>query len=114
MAHFGTSWASYLGLTLCLFGAAAWMTGRALAQGWRPHWHLIPYCMLLAVAARFFDWALFGGELLSFYGYVLAMETFFPLAGISFRLTRARKLVTQYPWLYEKVNPLHARLRKQS
>jgi hypothetical protein len=114
MERFGTTWPVYLGLTLGLFGAAAWLTGQALARSWRPHWHLIPYCMLLAVAARFFDWALFGGVLLSFYGYVLAMETFFPLAALAYRRTRARKMVAQYPWLYELACPFAWRARRES
>jgi hypothetical protein len=113
MATFGTTWPVYLGLTLMLFGGAAWMTGQALAANWRPYWHLIPYCMLLAVACRFFGWALFNDELLSFWGYILAMETFFPLAAIAFRMTRTRKMVTQYPWLYERACPFAWRTRKQ-
>ncbi|MEA2754589.1 MAG: hypothetical protein QOJ54_878 [Aliidongia sp.] len=113
MERFGTTWPVYLGLTLTLFGWAAWMTGKALAGNWRPHWHLIPYCMLLAAACRFFDWALFGGDLLSFLGYVLAMETFFPLAGMAFRVTRARRMVVQYPWLYRRAGPFAWRALKQ-
>ena len=58
--------------------------------------------------------ALFGGEILSFYGYVLVMETFFPLAALAFRVTRARKMVAQYPWLYERAGPIAWRQRKQA
>ncbi len=63
MSALGTSGPVLIGLTLILFGGAAWMAGQALAATWRPGWQIVPYGLLLAAADRFFDWALFGHPL---------------------------------------------------
>ena len=62
-------------LTFALFtvGAGGWlavMTGHALAATWRPLWQVVPYALLLGAAERFFNYALFGGRLLSVSGFV--------------------------------------------
>ena len=57
-------------LTVSLGGAAALMTGRAIAAAWRPWWHVIPLMLLLGAAVRFLHFALFGGTLLSLTYYV--------------------------------------------
>ena len=111
---FGTTLPVYLGLTLALFGGAAWMTGQALGSAWRPGWQLMPYCALLAAGSRFFDWALFGGTLLSLPGYGLALATLLLLGIAAFRATRARKMTAQYPWLYERAGPFAWRARRES
>jgi hypothetical protein len=110
-AAFGTSLPALIGLTVVLFGGASWMTGQALGANWRPLWHLVPYAMLLAAADRFFDWALFNGELLSPSGYGLAMMIGVGFGAASFRITRARRMVAQYPWLYERAGPFTWRMR---
>ena len=114
MSWFGTTLPVYLGLTLALFGGAAWMTGQALGSTWRPSWQLLPYCALLAVGSRFFDWALFEGELLSLPGYGLALATLLLLGVMAFRVNRARRMVAQYPWLYERAGPFAWRSRRES
>jgi urea transporter len=85
-----------------LFGFAAVMTGQALARTWRPAWQLVPYALLLALGARFISYALFDGELLSPGGYVLGAAVLLALAFAAFRATLARKMVAQYPWLYDR------------
>jgi Domain of unknown function (DUF6867) len=108
----GASPASFLGLTLVLFGAAALATGRALARNWRPVWQVLPYAALLAAADRFLLYALFGGRLLSASGYVLAAAILLLLTLLGYRATRARLMVRQYPWLYERAGPLGWRGRR--
>ena len=92
----------FIGLTLALFGGAAFMTGQALAQSWRPAWHAVPYGLLLAVADRYLGFALFDGDLLSISGYIIAAAVLTAVTLVAFRATQARVMVRQYPWLYER------------
>ncbi len=101
MEFLGTSWAGFLVLTVGLMGFAAWMTGRALASTWRPMWQVVPYALLLGCADRFLIFALGDGELFSATGYIVHTLLLFAVALIAHRLIQARKMVTQYPWLYE-------------
>jgi hypothetical protein len=91
-----------LGLTLALVAWAAAMMGQALARNWRPVWQIVPYTLLLAAGDRFLLFALFGGELLSPAGYAIAAGLFLACAFASYRITQARCMVQQYPWLYER------------
>jgi ABC-type Mn2+/Zn2+ transport system permease subunit len=92
----------FIGLTVVLFGAAACLSGQALAQTWRPAWQTVPYTLLLAVGSRFLSFALFDGELLSISGYVIDWIALLLLALVAYRITRAQRMVSQYPWLYER------------
>ena len=51
---------------------------------------------------RFLDYALAGGELWSIGGFLLGWVVQFAIAAFAYRLTRARQMVRQYPWLYER------------
>ena len=44
----------FVALTVLLGGAAAFTTGQAIAQSWKPYWQLVWYMVLLAAAVRFF------------------------------------------------------------
>ena len=103
---------AFLVVTVVLFGAAAAMTGQALARNWRPLWQIPLYALLLAAADRFLLFALFGAELLSPGGYVAAAAILLAAAGASYRVTQARRMVAQYPWLYERAGPLGWRERR--
>ncbi|MGE3870883.1 MAG: DUF6867 family protein, partial [Pseudorhodoplanes sp.] len=48
----------FLFITVLLGGWAAWMTGRASAQTWRPPSSLVIYLLALGVAVRFIHHAL--------------------------------------------------------
>jgi hypothetical protein len=98
----GSSVAVFIGVTVVLFGGAAWMTGRALAVTWKPLWQGLLYGLLLGVGARFITYALFAGELLSLPGYLLSTAVLLLVICIAFRLYRTRQIVQQYPWLYER------------
>jgi len=50
-------------VTCLLGGWAAWMTGRASAQTWRPMSSLIVFLLLLGIAVRFIHHALFSGTM---------------------------------------------------
>jgi hypothetical protein len=98
----GGSLSEFIGVTLVLFGAAAFMTGQALAQTWRPLWQMLPYGCLLAAANRFLSWSMFSGTLISPVGFVIDTVIMIGIGAIAYRLTLAHKMATQYPWLYER------------
>ena len=62
---------------------------------------LVLYTALISMGLRFFDYALAGGELWSIGGFFLGWVVQFAIAAFAYRLTRARQMVRQYPWLYE-------------
>ena len=59
----------FVGLSLVLFGGAAFMMGQAIGETWRPWWQCLPYGLLLAAGCRFLTYALFGAYILSVGGY---------------------------------------------
>jgi len=109
----GTSIAVFVGVTVVITGFAAYMTGQAVANTWRPGWQVFVYCALLALVSRFLIYGLFDGELLSLSGYVIDVVILILIAGFAFRLARARKMVTQYPWLYERAGLFGWRSRSE-
>lgn len=98
----GSTWGDFIGLTCILFGIGSFMTGRAIAITWRPQIQVLPYASLLAAANRFFSFALFGGDLLSPTGFIIDALVLGAIALFSYRITRAYKMVRQYPWAYER------------
>jgi hypothetical protein len=87
-------------------GGAAWLSGRAIASAWRPHWQVVIAAFLLGGAARFFHYALFQGEILSAASYCCDTLIFLIIAFLGWRATRAAQMVRQYPWLYVRAGPL--------
>jgi hypothetical protein len=96
-------------------GPAALM-GNAIAETWRPWWQNIAYGCLLAVGIQFLGFALFQGPFIidslvssdaQPFGYALVnylLEAVFisAVSLLAYRITKARKMVSQYPWLYER------------
>jgi len=101
----GTTWPVFIGLTVILLGGAGWMTGQALARSWRPLWQTVPYCLLLGLVDRFLTWGLFQGALLTLPGYLIGTAVILALGLIAYRATQTRKMVDQYPWLYQRTGP---------
>jgi hypothetical protein len=89
----------FLLVTVVLGGGAAWQTGRAIAQTWRPWWQGMLYMFILGAAVRFIHFALFDGTLLSLPAYGLDTAVAIGCAGLSFRLTRIRQMARQYGFL---------------
>ena len=128
-----------VGLVELAFTAfAAWISGRALAQGWKPMWTCVPYMALLGIADLFMVWAiadnfavdlpawaaaagrwLGGGERLGpWLGFVVGrylIDTLLltAMALVAFRLAQVRSMVKQYPWLYAADGPFAWRERAQ-
>ncbi len=111
-ALIGASLPVVLIFTGLIMGWIAFMTGRALARTWRPMWQVFPYCALLGFADRFFVYALFDGELLAGFGLLLATAYLCVVGLASYREKLAFKMVSQYPWLYERSGPFGWRERK--
>ncbi len=103
-AFFGTSFGVFIGLTVIITGGAAIMTGRALADGWKPPWQVVLACFGLDLANRFLVYALFGGQLLSLSGFLISLVVITALALAAHRITGVRKMVSQYPWRYERLS----------
>jgi uncharacterized protein DUF6867 len=89
----------FLLVTVALGGGAAWLTGRAIAQTWRPWWSIVIYTLLLGCAVRFIHFALFGGTLLSAQFYVIDTAVALVFASLGFRVTRRRQMARQYAFL---------------
>jgi hypothetical protein len=92
-----------------LGGGAAWLAGRAIAQTWRPLWHVVAYMLLLGCAVRFAHFALGSGTLLSLPSYVTDTVFLCAVGCLGWRATRAAQMVTQYPWLYDRAGLLNWR-----
>jgi hypothetical protein len=90
---------SFLLVTVFLGGGAAWLSGRAIAQTWRPWWSIIGYMLILGLAERFIHFALFSGTLLSPHFYVVDTGFALLFASLGFRLTRRQQMARQYGFL---------------
>ncbi len=61
-------------------------------------------CFGLGLADRFLVYALFEGELLEPPAFVIDFVVITALALLAWRITAVRKMVSQYPWRYERAS----------
>ncbi len=117
------SYVAFFVVTVVLGGGSAFLTGRALARGWKTIGRLIFYMLLLAAAVRFLHWGLFldatyeswrdmQGSLLSVQYYLADSAVLIAMAALGYRLQRVQQMTTQYGWLYERTGPLSWRERQ--
>ena len=99
---FGDTLFNVLLFNIVLVGPASYAAGQGAGATWRPWRQLILYGALLSAGLRFFDYALGGGELWSISGFLLGWAVQLAVAAFAYRLTRARLMVRQYPWLYQR------------
>ena len=92
-------------VTFLLGGGAAWMTGRATAQTWRPMSSLFVYLLLLGIAVRFIHHAMFEGTMFTAQYYIIDTIVLLVIGFIGYQYTRTNQMVTQYNWLYERTSP---------
>ena len=102
----------FLVLTVIIGGGAAFLAGRGLARSWKPFWRVYFYMALLAAAVRFFHYALFDGNLLSLYYYLVTYAVLLAAGSLGYRAMRTTQMVSQYRWLYERTSPLTWRDRR--
>ncbi len=86
-------------VTLLLGGAAAFVSGRAIADTWRSVWQLAPYMLLLACAVRFVQFAVFGSTLLSLRSFIVDLVVLGGVGAAGYVLTRRAQMARQYPWM---------------
>jgi hypothetical protein len=99
---FGDTLFNVVLFNLVLIGPASFAAGHAVALAWRPWPQIVFYTALLSATLRFLDYALANGELWSGAGFALGWAVQLAIAAFAFRLTRARQMVRQYPWLYRR------------
>lgn len=98
-------------LTGFIGGGAAWLSGRAVAETWRPAWMAAASGLGLALVTRFLTYGLFDGELLSLTGYLRDGVLLAAIGLAAWRMRLAAKMTAQYPWLYESAGPFSWRKR---
>ena len=103
------SFGVFLLVTFILGGGAAWLTGRAIAQTWRPGWQIVVYTLILGAAVRFIHFSLFGGTLLSPHYYAVDSAILMAIAFAGFRAARVAQMVTQYSWIHAADGPMRWR-----
>lgn len=86
-------------LTVLLGGTAAWVTGKAIAETWKPYWQLVWYMLLLAAAVRFMHYALFQSPLRDAFQYAADALYLVAIAALGHRQARSRQMREQYGWL---------------
>ncbi len=109
----GATWPQFGLLTVVLFGGGAFMMGRALADTWRPSWQNAAYGVMLGIANRLFQNFLCGNDVINLVAYAIGTAFLIAVAVTAYRATQAHKMVTQYPWLYERAGPFSWRQLSQ-
>lgn len=100
-------------VTCLLGGGTAWITGHTLADSWRSFPQTLFYLLLLGAAVRFAHFALFQAEIFSWRAYLSDTALLVLVGGVSWRLARVKRMVSQYRWLYEQSTPFTWRDRGQ-
>ena len=98
----GTSVSVFIGLTVILLGGAAFLSGQAVANGWGAPTIGVFYCIMLAFTDRFLTYALFDGDGTLITAFVISWCYFLAVFLFAHRVTMARKMVRQYPWMYRR------------
>ncbi|MBO0764012.1 MAG: hypothetical protein J2P50_05425 [Hyphomicrobiaceae bacterium] len=89
-------------VTCLLGGAGAFVSGRAMAQTWRPYWQVPLYMLGIAAGVRFIHHALFDEVLLSLENFAVDFVVVVVAASAGYRLVRADQIARQYGWLFER------------
>jgi len=97
----------FLVMTVVFGGGASFLAGRALARGWKPVSQVVLAMIPMGAAFRFLHYALFEGELTSLHYFITDTLVLLLAALLGYQLTKASKMVSQYPWLYERAGPLN-------
>lgn len=103
----------FLVITVILGGGAAWMSGRAVARGWKPAWRAALWMLPLGFAVRFIHFALGDGTLLSVHYLAVDTAVLILFALVSHRRTRSKQMIRQYPWRFVRSGPFSWRLRHE-
>ena len=88
----------FLLVTIIMGGTSAYVSGKAIAETWRPFWQVIGYCLLLGLVVRFIHFALFEEVLVSARNYGVDVIVLLILGIAGYKVARRRQMVTQYGW----------------
>ena len=116
---FSASAVQILVSAIVVYGGFSLMTGQSIARTWRAWPQCIGYALLLAAAARLTEFVLFVGRTEYLHDYVIGNAAFsilttayyIGLTLLAHRVTTARMMVSQYPWLYERAGLLSWRTK---
>ena len=88
----------FLLVTVIMGGTTAFVTGKAIAETWRPFWQVLLYAALIGFAARFIHFALFEEVFISPRNYVVDVACLLAAGVAGYLLARRRQMAMQYGW----------------
>ena len=88
----------FLLLTVAFGGGAAFASGKAIAETWRPAWHILIYAILIGGGVRFLHFALFQERMISLQNFVVDLGVLLPAGLLGATLARRRQMRLQYGW----------------
>ena len=86
----------FLLLTVVLGGGAAFVSGKSVAETWRPFAQVPIYMLLLAASVRFLHFALFEEPFLAPMSFLVDFLVLACFAVSGYRLARSRQMAMQY------------------
>jgi hypothetical protein len=86
----------FLLLTVILGGGMAFVSGKSIAETWRPLWQVPAYMFILAAGVRFLHFALFEEIFVSGRNFLVDFAILLGLALLGYRIARTRQMATQY------------------
>ena len=94
----------FLLVSVVMGGSTAYVSGRAIAETWRPMWHAFVYALIVALAVRFIHFALFDELLLSSRNYLTDAAICCIATYAGYALARSRQMIRQYSVIGETAN----------
>jgi hypothetical protein len=88
----------FLLVTVAMGGSCAYITGRAIAETWRPFWQVIAYALALTFVVRFLHFALFEEVMMSARNFLVDAVVLAACALAGHAIARRRQMAIQYGW----------------
>ncbi len=92
----------FLLVSVVMGGSTAYVSGRAIADTWRPLWHAFVYALTIALGVRFIHFALFDELLVSGRNYLADCIICCIAAYAGYALARRHQMQRQYSALLGK------------
>lgn len=89
----------FLLCTVVLGGGTAYISGKVIAQTWRPQWQLPVYVLLIALAVRFMHFALFEEVLVSLKNLGVDYAVLMACGLTGYMAMRRAQMSKQYGWV---------------
>ena len=97
----GNGWV-FLLVTVIIGGTAAFLSGRAIAQTWRPFWQSRSTCWRSPPRVRFFHYALFDEPMLSLQNYIVDFAVVLAAASLGYRIAPRPPDGAAVHWLFRR------------